>query len=276
MSRRPIFLRPIYFGTTAPQFVYNSNNITIDTGVYGSILTFAKELETQIKAVDANFRITISSDFKLLFYSTIAYTLTASDSDDYDILGLTGAINSFGSVDYEPTNTPLHMWLPTYEQANQSEMSLKHVQRFSGRTSVDGAISGIKLDGGDVYHKQLEFNFEPAANIKRAMSTDSYIADRSLDAFFDGARWSTPGASGNVATTGLYYYPDYTDADLTDDMTTNEGVNYYYSSSPDTHTFCHLNPDSISTPTPALPTTRQSWNVSFAINSATAPIWTAG
>lgn len=272
-SDRPIFLRPIYNASTATMFVYNSSNVSIEAGVYASILTLAKEIKDKIAAVDATFDISIGTDFKLTFSATSSFTLNFSQSTMRDILGFTG--NLSGSASQTASYTPSHLWFPTYAQADQSEFRYDHGERFSGRTAMDGTTAGVKLDSLNLQRKSFSFGYEPNYNVGVVYARDDYEEQRCLDTFLDGARFSIPTDSNEVASTGAWYYPDYTDAALTSDMSTNAGNDFYRTSSPSTHVFCHVVPGSIANYTPAVPVTREFWNVGFSVTTAAAPSWTA-
>ena len=274
MSEIPVFLRPILWSNSLTVVTWESKAVKIETGVYGSVSTLAKELETQCAAHEAAIDFALNSDFKVVISSNATFTLSWGDTTLRDIFGFTG--NLSGASSYTATYTPQYCWLPTHCPATQDEFMLRHQDRFIGRTSVDGSIAGVKVDGGNLYYRTFVFEFEPNYIVGSIFARNAYDAPRCLDTFLDGVRFQPVDGAGQPAATGCYVYYDYTDAQPTDDMTTSEGVNIYYTSSPDTHTFCHLVPESIERYQASLPVTRDRWNVGFELNTATAPTWTAG
>jgi hypothetical protein len=273
---RPVFLRPIYWSSASTVLVYDSNNITIDTGVYGSLLTLLSEIQTKIRVVDEHFTITFrAADYKIIWYSLTEKTTTWSSSTLRDLLGFTGTLT--GGTTYTATHTPSHLWLPDHAPATQDEFRYRHRERFRGRTSSDGTIAGVHVDGGDLVFREFRFEFERAENVLSVMAASEYDRQRSLDTFLDGVRFSTANSTTQPRTTGCYFYPDYTDAQvLAASADAAAGKDLHFAASRDTHVFCHLVPGSIETPQPALPTTRDRWHVGFELNTSTPPTWTAG
>ena len=273
---RPIFVRPVYWSTATAVLSYNSNNITIDTGVYGSVVMLLSEIETKIKVVDANFSITLGTDFKIVWATTSgSYTTAWTSTALRDILGFTGTLS--GAASYTATHTPSYLWFPDHAPATQEEFRYRHRDRFRGRTSADGSIAGVHVDGGDICYRKFAFQFERAENVLTVMADDAYDRERCLDEFLDGVRFASPGATTDPPTTGCYFYPDYNDArTLPASADAGAGKDLHFEASRDTHVFCHLQPSSIEDPEPALQTTRDRWNVGFALNTSTAPTWTAG
>lgn len=274
MSERPIFLRPIHFNpTAADHFTVNSTVVDLTEGVYGDIRMLLYILGVLSAVQAAGFTITLGDDYKITLAATSIFTFDFGETATRDLLGFTSSSLS-GAATYTATHTPSHLWLPSYGQVNQEEFRLRHQDRFVGRTAIDGGISGIKLDGGDIYFKDLSFQFEPNYNVMGVFARSAYDKARNFDSFLDGIRWDIPDSPDAVAITGFYYFPDHTNAQsIVVNPDSLSGTDFNYTTSPDTHVFCNVVPESIQTPRVAVPVGQELWNVTFSINTATPPGW---
>ena len=282
---RPVFLRPVEIISSNKDFTLEEDGggavaKALTTGTYGSILTVLDEFEDLLQSggVEADFVVSLTSDL----YVSIAlqdgngggevFDLVWTDTDLRDMLGFTGDLTFTGAQTHTATMTPSHLWFPTYERANQSFFALEQNKIIKGINAASGQYCGYGT-GTDRRRMQFEFEYEPAANVSDQYGTTQLVIDRNYDTFVYQARAASMSSSTNTSSRGCYVYPDYTDADVTDDMSTNEGIQYGLSSSPDTHTWCHFDTTSPKVPSSALPSTMMHFNLSFSLITATEPTW---
>ncbi len=279
---RPIFVRPIEVTTGQVLDVNDgggADNVTIGEQTYAHIGTLLEELEdkTQADTGNANFSWSFSSDMKVRVGLVGSDPLLHFDNVSFGYaLGYDGnetAVNVGGTYYTTANYFPTSMWFPTYARTNQSFWALQQSEVWRGANAASGEAGGLGT-GTDRREMSFEFQHEPAANVAKEFGTADGDINANFETFIYEAKAATITESTNTSNRGFFVFPDYTDLVPATDASANEGVEYGLSSSPDTHTFCHMKArGSGSIPVASLPATRARFNVSFACITATAPTW---
>lgn len=299
---KPAFLRPIEITSSNNTFSVwldpdglgnDEHVINLDTGVWANVFTLAAGIAAEITAADPNWTCTIefaesSSTLKmyvkLVDASEFGTTPEITWNELYDIVGASGAAKGDeglfhqGGGLYTGYNTyaPSHMWLPTYQSAEQGRFYVDQGELFKGNMSKTGFVSGNKT-GSTIYWRDLNFVNELAENVFKSASTNSRLDNRTLEEFAEKCRVASPTVSGNPSVKGFYFFPDWNtlQTDASNLTTGNGGINFDYSSGADTHVFCQMDVRGNPVPRASLPTTKTRYSTDFQIHTVDYSVsWT--
>lgn len=287
------FLRPIEIGSTAKDLTVDGNPVALTTGTYACILTLLKELQSKIQSENANISIYIDSNHKVNFTDGGSGGCSITGVDE-ELAVLLGDVNQTITIAAGGTTTmaytPQYCWFPTYQSSDEVHFGLRQNNEFAGVVSQNGRIAGITT-GPALYFRTFEFMFEPATNVfasaestKFSIGGNTYYphATRCFEHFIQQTRIAAPAASTNPTPKGCWYVPFFENYEgssptwaLPTTLGSYNGVKLEQSCDEDRYLYCHPDPGGADRPDNALPTGRIMYNVSFTLNSATAPTWTA-
>lgn len=292
---KPVFMRPVEITTANNAFSvklyitgvgYTQYDKTLDVGVWGSMFEVAAGIAAEVNAITAQYDCTaafVQSGNDLL----IKFTIKDNDNNGfyaewdwdevYDLIGSSGYgsfkhnwdtydTNSSDEYYYTMTYRPSHMWIPTYQIANQDRFQIDQSEIFTGQIARTGVLCGND-NGSRLYFRQLDFVNEQASNLFIEASTNSRLNNRSLEYFADYCRSVTTVTSGNPCAKGFYFVPDWNDITTTcsNKHNDNGGINFDYSASPDEFVFCQMDPRGYLPPNASVPTARGYYRVTFTI-----------
>jgi len=298
---KPVFMRPIEITTANNTFTIELDvgagqqafAINLDTGVWGSVFNLAAGIAAEITALHANISCTSSMvqsgddlliRFVLVDSGSSGLTPETTWNEVYDIIGATGSGDNDEVWTESPADTytctmtyrPTHMWIPTYQSADQGRFYIEQGEIFEGNMSKGGFLAGNQT-GPVIYWRDLSFVNEPAENIFMSAATSARYGNRNLETFVKECRSSNPSVSGNGCTRGFYFIPDWNDVTTTcaNTHTDNGGINFDYASSEDTFVFCQMNSKGYSLPQSSLPTTKTRYSTGFQIHTVDYSVsWT--
>ena len=272
------------------EFAYDSQplqSVSLDQGVYGSVMELLPELKTKIAATYANVDVYLNSDHKVTFAYSGATTIQLKFTDP-DLGVLLGYYEdsienaSYYSADYV---SPL-IWLPTRETSDPDVWRL--LENFKGSRTVNGQVSGVSITS-DRYARKFEWPAEPVTNtlISRGTETVTY---NSTDYHPDSAgclgqwladmRAARPTTDANgLSLNGCYIIHDrsvYEGASPTVALPTSMdsgGIRTELSSSPDRYVWATVNPgDNVDT-SPTIDDRCTYQDIKLGFETATAPSW---
>lgn len=284
-SDRPIFLRPIEITSSNDGININvggagANTRNITNGVYGSISSLLYEIMNTTLAAD-NIVCYLTADWKVVWYHSSATSFVvdwdAADANNQlrDIMGW--SVDLSGASTYTSTYTASNLWYPTYARSNRDHWTLDQKKAVDGINAQNGRFAGFGF-GPQIHENEIDFMHEPALNVADEFATNTYYENRNFETFLYETRAATPTVSTSPPVKGFYYIPDNTtltggtDGSKLLSSMDSGGINYNYSSSPDTYTFCSLTRRVVSEKV-SLPNTRTRYNVSLAMLTSTAPTW---
>jgi hypothetical protein len=241
-----------------------------------------QDLLDDIQTTDANMEalfLTGDNAGVLRFRTTTdSFKFVFPESDFRDELGFTGTISSTydGSTYYyiDTPLTPKSIWIPTYASADRGYFQLDQGSVFRGARTLSGNLVGIAT-GELIRTREIDISHELSKRVIESAGTSANEQARSLERFMRLARTETPNSGSSVSPKGFYFFYDYTDLQPLSAMSTSDGINEEYSSSADTHVFVMPASMGMDDPSMSLRRTRSRVNVSFEMNTATAPTWDA-
>jgi hypothetical protein len=244
-SDRFVLTRPIEVGDANDGFRVDYDgggwsNLTITQGVYGSIATFMQEVETKLDTVNANFSVSLSSDFFInITNSTATFKIDWQADTVGQTLGFDADCEPVAQV-FTATQIPRYCWLPTNVRDDRNTWSPNHTNNFKGAPSQSGIVSGLS-SGKVLYFIKVVVPMEYVYNLRQTHCRTAAEQVRCLDYFLEGSRVSNP-SSGNVSSGGFYFWPDYTDVDCLASMDAGDVTTFNYTSGADTYVFCEFDP----------------------------------
>jgi hypothetical protein len=282
---RPVFARPIEINSTNRHLdVRNisgtATSVTLDTGVYACIHSFAYDFCTQLVSttfIDTMTATFSGSNFATTFTGDVYYRLEWSDTPLADIFGFNSATSTASQVgsDWVLTSSyrPNSVWLPTYIQADQDCWVCDSAGQFSGGQTLAGNLAGVTT-GPVLYYRKFKFVHESAVNVIRSVATSTYWQTRCLEQFMYDARLATPVEVTGVSVKGFYVFPDLNNALATISSAMGDGgVAWDIGGSANTYVFCHPSPEGFKLDGAAMPQGRDRYHCSFSVHTATAPTW---
>jgi hypothetical protein len=274
-SQRPYFARPIEFISAGTDFAFGATPGAITSGVYANIISLFREFADQAgTSVDD---VGMTDDLKLKFKAGDTLTLTWRNTTLRNSFGFTGA--SLAITDgswYTATYTPLYIWYPERQKADQSVFRRDPKDQFIGGKSLTGNLAGIGT-GSTKYYRTMRFVNELGSRLGYELAESTADALRCLELFFQDSINAAPTVSTHPCTKGFWYYDDVNEfiADCT--MTGSEwgdsgGVQFALSSSPDTYVFCMFDPLGLSEwdKSPTFSVSRLRYTVEVSFTTATA------
>jgi hypothetical protein len=293
-TARPIFMRPINITSSdctlyAEEGSEGAQTITLSTGVYPNIIALVGSLFNEFRnhsigGLDFSF----DDDFKIKLTNNGAsninlYFAHASSSDVVrDLLGfsqtITTAIAASGTL--TATYIPEHVWLPSYNCSDTGSWYTKARDIYAGKKSKAGGLAGLAT-GPILKYRDYSFPHELATSVFKSHATDAYVQKRNLEAFDFAVRASVPTLAASPPTNYVWVWNDVNDAieypngtanifDGTEynDFTTWGGVDFLYTTSPDTYAWCSWTAAGIPVPTATIPGTNARQAVAVSVNTA--------
>ncbi len=288
------FLRPIEIAASNKDISVNysgggAQTVSLTAGVYGSILTLIYDLNATLQALgapaSAHLSCYIDADYKVVFKSDdLNFTVTFTDTDLARLLGFTA--NQSGAAIYTATYTPKYCWFPAHHSYDVDRFWNK--EQFSGSTSLNGILSGIKLSDG-VRRRSFKFDALAAATVAQDACTLTYWStyypqeERCLETFVEGARTATPDddAAEGLSVKGCYFLPDIDDycgatpSTAIPSSMNGGGYRFELATSPPTYLFCNMGVAKWDNPNPSIETMRAFYNCGFTLTSCidSCPTW---
>ncbi len=279
-SDRFVLTRPIEVTSANDGFRVDYNGggwdaLTLTQGVYGSIATYAKEVETQLDTVNAGFDVSFTSDFYItISHTTNTFKIEWTEAGSGQVLGFDAACEPV-AISFTATQIPRYCFLPTRVRGDLNTWEPNFGEQFKGIPAQSGIVSGLST-GETLYSTKVTLPYEPAENLKHTLCTTAAEKVRCLDEFVIGSRVSYP-SSGNVSPGGFYFWPDYTDVDVLASMDGGDCTTFNYVSSPDEYVFCEFDPTWTVPTTEGLDNANTYRNVDIPIKTSTYPTggWSA-
>lgn len=255
-------IRPIEITDDEKNFTvvhtFGTENITLDTGVYASILTLVKHISAKLTDADAFLSCYLSADHKVVIASSAPAPgitdVTWTDPGLAVILGYRSNLVSGSTHTYTATYTPLYTWLPSYHSADAGRFWSD--PQFAGGVSTAGVLSGISLTE-NLRRRKISWDAQEATNVAEEAAEDSFSLggttyyperDRCFEYFVRQARSASPSTSyaEGLSLKGCYYVPNiniYTGSSPSVAIPASMdggGHLFYLSSSPDRYIWCTI------------------------------------
>ena len=278
-TERPVLLRPVQHVSDGTDLT-GSSTVTVATGLYANVIALAQACFTDDSGID---NVRLSDDFYFEIYSTTGQTITWNNSDLGTMLGFENQITASAGVWATAPNRPRNIWIPEDPYADQGAFLLNLRDTVQGAIAADGTLSANKV-GPDVYERSMSFTAELATNISREFVTTDEDVYHTLTQFVLGSMTASPEDSTIANPRGFWFYPDINDAiaDCTyqphvDQWSTDGGIDFNLTASPDEKVFCHFDKSALSdwTGSPFFQTSRLRYNTKLNFHTAPAPTLTA-
>lgn len=293
MTVKPVFARPLEVTTSNNSFIIkldpddggglDTHVVNIGQGIHGSIFNYGATMETALDALDANWAFTITfeqvgDDLHMRIVAVDSNTTQAPKatfSENYDIIGAAGASEDDETWTESPANTytmnmtyrPTHMWIPTYQSADQNRFQRDQAEAWEGKMAKSGFLSGNRT-GPSLWWRDFEFVNEKAENLFDEAATDARQKARNLETFGLEARAVATQTAGNGCAKGFYYIHDWNDVtSVRGGLSGNGGIDFDLSSGADLYAFCQLGPRGYSRPQASLPTTKTRYTTGFSVHT---------
>lgn len=283
---RPAFIRPVEFTYSGNAFSVSggSSYTSLPKGTYANAASLAHSVCATLWNDSVDVALSMSDDLKLkLTPSGSSPTIVWDNTTLRDILGFTGASTALSDgVATEATYTPQYCWFPTFTRADQGGFTQELQGVVTGVTSRDGTFSGIGPSSIYVYYTSITFPMELETKLCRSAYNSSEPEQaRCLETFLRGAIEAMPTLPTSVSPKGFWYYPDVNDlitqTTLTEsepwNETTDNGINFDFTDSPNTRVFCAISPDEIGAfrGSPSLPVSTLRYGYTFSFHTAPVP-----
>jgi hypothetical protein len=280
---KPAFLRPVEITNTETIQVKKNaegasyRTIEITSGVYASMSSVLAAIETAANAgalhdtdgiTTTTSLIINSADTELVcrFQFSGSCTLKFYNADMAELFGSSYTDSGAYATSFTMPNRAQFVWVPRYQNANQDYFCPVHKEIFSGIQTKSGSVAGLQT-GPVVYYRNMEFVNESASNLYDEAATSTTDTTRNLWYFVKGSLTSYPADADYASSKGFWFFPDWNNADFVPG-TTQCGINFDYTSTPDLCAFCQFEETGIKRPPKAsAPTGRLYYSVEFEIHT---------
>jgi len=304
---KPIFLRPIEItssNNSCEMKLYDvglagvkTAAVSVTTGVYGSIVNLASAIASAITTEFTDWTVTAElvqgtgskSDDLFIKWSFADNEESGTEPDTkwnelYDIVGSTASGYTNESFLENPQHTysqtmtyrPSHIWIPTYQVANQSRFFISQPESYVGDMAKSGFLHGNR-SGPTIYYRDMYFVNEKAENVYAEAITNARKENRTWEYFATECRAVGITDAGNPCAKGFYFVPDWNDiiAECEETHSDNGDVNFDLTVSPDEYVFCQMGEKGGPEPQASTPTGKAYYSISFPMHTVDYSVsWT--